>query len=203
MAVKHLSRTYAPHAGAVEGAPVATRRLSDLAGVFADSAAYQAACAAGDPIIYTVASVEPADGDGQLHYGLGTLMPGMIGDEYYCTRGHLHAWRPAAEVYIGLSGVGAMLLEDERSGESWLEPLDADRIVYVPGFTAHRTVNTGDVPLVYLGIYPAAAGHDYAAIAARNFRALVVARDGRPTLVQRAGDGAAAAVGRAQEHHHV
>lgn len=202
MAIEHLTRAYAPHAGTVEGAPVATRRLSDLAGVFADSAAYRAACAAGDPVIYTVASVEAADGDGQLHYGLGTLMPGMIGDEYYCTRGHLHAWRPAAEVYIGLSGAGVMLLEDERSGESWLEPLGADRIVYVPGYTAHRTVNTGDVPLVYLGIYPAAAGHDYAAIAARNFRALVVARDGRPTLVQRAGDGAAAA-GRAQERSHV
>jgi len=200
MAAQQFARRFVPHMGAIDGAPVATRRLSDLRGVFADAAAYHTACAAGDPVIYTVASVEAADGDGQLHYGLGTLMPGRIGDEYYCTRGHLHAWRPAAEVYVGLSGVGVMLLEDEHSGESWLEPLAADHIVYVPGHTAHRTVNTGDVPLVYLGIYPAAAGHDYASIGARNFRAVVVERDGRPALIQRAGDGGPAAAGRTQEH---
>ena len=34
------------------------------------------------------------------------------------TKGHLHAWREAAEFYIGLSGEGVMLLEDEASGES-------------------------------------------------------------------------------------
>ena len=31
-------------------------------------------------------------------------------------------------------------------------------------------MNTGNVPLTYLGVYPAKAGHDYAAIAGRNFR---------------------------------
>jgi glucose-6-phosphate isomerase len=180
-----LARTFDPQSGLIEGAVVSTRRLSDLQGVFADEPAYQAACARGNPVIYTVASVESATGDGQLHYGLGTLMPGKIGAEYYCTRGHLHAWRPAAEVYIGLQGDGAMLLEDEQTGATRLEPLGAGCIVYVPGFTAHRTVNTGDRPLVYLGVYAAAAGHDYGAIAERNFRALVVAQEGRPTLVRR------------------
>jgi glucose-6-phosphate isomerase len=101
------------------------------------------------------------------------------------TKGHYHAWRPAAEVYIGLSGEGLMLFEHETSGETRLLPFTANSVIYVPGFTAHRTLNTGDVPLSYLGIYPAAAGHDYGAIAERNFKKVVVAVDGQPTLMER------------------
>jgi glucose-6-phosphate isomerase len=85
-------------------------------------------------------------------------MPGKIGDEYFLTKGHLHAWRPAAEFYFGLSGEGVMLLEDEATGESRLVPLRPHHAVYVPGHTAHRTVNTGAVPLTYLGVYPARPG---------------------------------------------
>ena len=172
-------------AGIIAGAPLVRRHLSDLQGSFADASAYTTALAQGNPLLYTVASVEPAQGEGQLHYGLGVLMPGRVGDEYYLTKGHYHAWRPAAEVYIGLRGDGCMLLEDEKSGESCLLPLGLNRVVYVPGHTAHRTINTGNEPLVYLGVYPAAAGHDYGAIATRNFRKLVVAVNGRPTLRDR------------------
>ena len=74
-----------------------------------------------------------------------------------------------------------MLLENETTGESKLLSQVPDSLVYVPGFTAHRTINIGDVPLTYLGIYPADAGHDYKAIAARNFGKLVIAVDGKPT----------------------
>ena len=170
----------------LEGATSSQRRLSELQGCFEDSAAFEARLREGDSILYSVSSIEPAHGDGQLHYGLGVLAPGRIGGEYFMTRGHLHAWRPAAEVYVGLSGDGAMLLEDEQTGESRLVPLVANSIVYVPGHTAHRTINTGDTPLTYIGIYPAAAGHDYGAIASRNFRKAVVAVDGKPALVDRA-----------------
>lgn len=182
---KLLSR-YDPLTGTVAGASPTLRHLSDLRGCFADAAAYAAALAAGNPLIYSVASVEPAPGEGDLHYGVGTLMPGRIGEEYFLTKGHLHAWRPAAEFYFGLSGEGAMLLEDENSGESRLVELRPQAAVYVPGHTAHRTINTGAVPLTYVGVYPARAGHDYGAIAQRNFRCVVVERHGRPTLLARA-----------------
>ena len=112
-------------------------------------------------------------------------MPGRVGDEYFMTKGHLHAWREAAEFYIGLSGEGVMLLEDEgqrRKPDGSLRPNSA---VYVPGKTAHRTMNTGRAPLTYLGVYPAKAGHDYAAIAGRNFRCVVVERDGQPAMFER------------------
>lgn len=165
--------------------PMVRRKLSDLRGCFSDKAAYEAALAAGDPLLYEVTAVEPASGDGQLHYGLGILYPGKIGDEYFLTKGHLHSHRPAAEIYIGLKGSGVMLLEDEATGESKMVPLRPNSAVYVPGHTAHRTANTGSEPLVYLGIYPSNAGHDYGAIAEKNFRMVIVERDGRPEMILR------------------
>jgi glucose-6-phosphate isomerase len=172
-------------AGALVGAPTVRRYLKDLQGMFADHAAFQAELARGNPLLYSVSSVEPAQGDGQLHYGLGRLMPGKVGREYYFTKGHFHAWREAAEVYVGLHGKGLMLLEDEASAESRVVPLEENGIVYVPGHTAHRTINVGNEPLLYLGIYPAAAGHDYGAIAERNFRQVVVEQDGSPIILDR------------------
>lgn len=181
-----LNIQFNPVTGIIEGVPSTVRRLSDLRGIFADQEAYEQALAQDDPIIYTVHSIETASGDGALHYGIGTLMPGRIGDEYYMTKGHLHSWRPAAEVYIGLRGSGLMLLEHEETGESAALPLERDGVVYVPGHTAHRTINTGAEPLTYIGVYPARAGHDYGAIAERNFRKVVVAREGRAQVRDRA-----------------
>jgi len=165
--------------------PLVRRHLADLRGSFHDASAYEAALAQGNPLLYEVTAVEPASGDGQMHYGLGILYPGKIGDEYYLTKGHYHTHRPAAEVYIGLSGEGAMLLEDEACGGSRMVPLRANSVVYVPGHTAHRTVNTGSEPLVYIGVYPSNAGHDYGAIAEKNFRMIVVDEDGKPVMKAR------------------
>jgi glucose-6-phosphate isomerase len=176
---------YSLDSAALGTRPTVKRHLADLRGSFADTAAYEAALARGNPLLYEVTAVEPASGDGQLHYGLGILYPGKIGDEYYLTKGHYHTHRPAAEIYIGLKGEGAMILEDEATGETRLVPLRANSAVYVPGHTAHRTVNTGTEPLVYIGVYPSNAGHDYGAIAKKNFRKIVVQRDGQPVLIDR------------------
>lgn len=171
--------------GEILGAPMVKRHLHDLCGCFADAAAFAAAAAAGNPLVYSVAAVEPARGAGDLHYGVGCLLPGKIGDEYYLTKGHLHAWREAAEVYLGLAGEGVMLLEDEVGGESRMVPLRPNGVVYVPGHTAHRTLNVGKTPLTYLGVYPAKAGHDYSTIAKTNFRCVVVERNGQPAMFER------------------
>jgi glucose-6-phosphate isomerase len=181
---KILSR-FDPVTGMISGVAAVKRHLSDLRGCFTDAAAYEQALRMGDPLLYSVAAVEPAAGAGDLHYGVGLIMPGRIGDEYFMTKGHLHSWREAAEFYVGLSGEGVMLLEDEASGESRIVPLRSNYVIYVPGKTAHRTMNTGRVPLTYLGVYPAKAGHDYGSIASKNFRCVVVERDGQPTMIQR------------------
>lgn len=174
-----------PRTGEIAGAPVVKRHLGDLRGCFADAAAFAAALARENSLVYTVASVTPAEGEGDLHYGIGRIMPGRIGEEYFMTKGHLHSWREAAEVYIGLSGEGMLLLEDEATGESRMAELRPNGVVYVPGHTAHRTVNVGGGPLTYLGVYPAKAGHDYGAIAKHNFRCVMVERNGKPVMVER------------------
>lgn len=171
--------------GTIEGAHRTERRLSDLNGIFLDESAYGAACAAGNPLVYSVEAVEPGTGDGDLHYGLGVIHPGRIGREYFMTKGHLHSWREAAELYIGLSGTGVMLLEDEATGESRMLFLESGCAVYVPGHTGHRTANVGDTPLSYIGVYPARAGHDYGVYASRNFRCVIVDEGGKPRMIRR------------------
>jgi len=179
-----LSR-YNPHTGEITGATLIERRLSELTNVFADSQAYTAALAQGDPVLYTVASVQPDDKNDALFYAMSVLYPGRIGDEYYMTRGHYHALRTAPEVYLGLSGEGMMLLQDEATGVSRAHPLGPNSLVYVPGHTAHRTMNVGETPLVYLAICPLAAGHDYESIAKTNFNQVIVAIAGKATVLDR------------------
>ncbi len=183
--VSQLLSKFDPRTGAIDDEPCVERRLIDLRGCFRDARAYDRALERGNPLVYSIASVAPASGQGDLHYGLGVLQPGLVGDEYFLTKGHMHTWRDAAEVYIGLAGAGAMLLEDEAGGGSRMVLLQPNAVVYVPGHTAHRTINTGDEPLVYLGVYPARAGHDYGVIAKRNFSSVVVKRDGQPSMMPR------------------
>lgn len=183
--IPEILTQFDPVSGTIGDAPITRRYLSDLRGSFHDRQAFDKELAIGDRLVYTVAAVEPASGEGDLHYGLGIIFPGRVGDEYHLTKGHLHAWRPAAEFYIGLKGSGMMLLEDECTGDTRMLPLTPNGVVYVPGHTAHRTMNVGDDPLVYLGVYPARAGHDYGSIADTNFRFVVVDRDGVPTMLER------------------
>lgn len=175
---------FEPATATIEHRAPVERRLRDVQSIFADRLACQELLAE-NPLLYSVTQVEEHNGEGDLHYGLGILMPGKVGREYFMTKGHLHAWRPAAEVYIGLRGRGMMLLEDERTGECRAAPLEANSTVYVPGYTAHRTVNVGDEPLVYWGILSSAAGHHYGAVAERNFRLVVVEKDGQPVVMER------------------
>ena len=185
LTINELLSKYDETTGRIEGAPLKERRLKDLRGCFADSEAFAAAVARSNPLVYSVAAVEPASGEGDLHYALGRLLPGQIGCEYFMTKGHLHQWRSAAEFYFGLSGEGVMLLEDPATGQGRLIELREKRAVYVPGGTAHRTINTGSTPLTYLGVYPAKAGHDYAAVEKNNFRYLVIERNGLPAMILR------------------
>ena len=173
-----------PLTGIIAGRTPTSRYLVDVGAIFADRQAYTQ-LVVKNPLVYEVTQVEEHNGDGQVHYGLGIIYPGKVGSEYFMTKGHLHEWRSAAEVYIGLRGRGMMLLEDERTGECRAVPLAANSTVYVPGYAAHRTVNVGDEPLVYWGILSSAAGHDYGTVGERNFRKVIVEKDGRPVVMDR------------------
>jgi glucose-6-phosphate isomerase len=180
-----LVSVFDPLQGSVEGEPTVERRLSDLQGVFADPVAYEECLRLGDRLVYTIAGVEYPSMAGNLNYALGRILPGKVGSEYFMTRGHFHAWRPAGEIYIGLLGEGRMLLENEDGSQVQMLPLRPQHAVFVPGNTAHRTMNIGPEPLVYLGIYPSQAGHDYESIARQNFTHVIIDVDGQPTLLPR------------------
>ena len=57
------------------------KRLSDLEGLYADSAAFAALLAAGDRVVYDVTEFRPSEKAGDLIFGVTRMSPGRIGDE--------------------------------------------------------------------------------------------------------------------------
>jgi glucose-6-phosphate isomerase len=170
--------------GILSGGTLTERHLSQLRDAFADPKALERSLARGnDPLIYTVSTIEHGSTQGDLHVGLGVLYPGRVGREFYLTRGHRHRRAEASEVYVGLRGTGKMILQNV-SGTSVVDLLPQSTL-YVPGHTDHRTVNTGTDALVYLGIYPAWAGHDYGSLSERPFSVVVVEDHGEPRILDR------------------
>ncbi|WP_336644440.1 glucose-6-phosphate isomerase family protein [Microbacterium sp. USHLN186] len=153
--------------------------LGDMAGVYRDEAAWQAAVAARGPeeLIYWVDDHRYQDGPGALIVGTSTLLPGRYGEEFAVTRGHLHAVADRAELYHCLSGRGVMLLET-LDGQSTAIELTAGQAVNVPGHWIHRSVNVGDEPFVTLFCYAADAGQDYTVISDANGMKNLVVVDG-------------------------
>lgn len=144
------------------------RRLSDLRGAFEDGAALEALVESGNPPVYEVLQYDVPEESGQLICCTTVIHPGVVGDEYFMTKGHYHSERATGEVYLGLSGSGYLLLMTE-SGESSAVPMQRGTLSYVPPHWAHRTVNTGDEPFVFFAVYPGHAGHDYGSIESTGF----------------------------------
>jgi len=78
------------------------------------------------------------------------------------TKGHHHC-RDSAELYMGLSGQGIMIMES-HGGDFSQQELVPSAPVYVPPGWAHRTVNTGSAPLTFLAAFFGDAGHDYSSM---------------------------------------
>ena len=141
------------------------KKLSELSGIYLDTAAFEAECARrGDDVVYTVHEARPRQDHGDLIFGTTFMEPGRIGNEFFVTRGHIHAVANRPETYYGESGTGLMLLESPE-GETKILPLDPRVLVYVPPMWIHRTVNIGTEPLVLSFCYPCDSGQDYGIIA--------------------------------------
>ena len=158
------------------------RRARDLVGYAADEVALRALIEGGDPVVYETYEAPVPEAEGHLMHGITVIQPGKIGAEYYMTKGHYHAVRDTAEVYLGLQGEGFLVMQD-GTGNFRAVPVRAGTVVYVPPGWAHRSVNTGTTPLVMLYAFPAHAGHDYAAVQESGFSHVVIERDGRPAVV--------------------
>jgi glucose-6-phosphate isomerase len=170
--------------GALDGAPVTRiqRTLAALRGVFADEQAR--AALPQQTIAYRVDCFFPVpEGkEGGLFFGATLLEPGLVGEEYFITKGHFHAKIDTAEYYWCRRGQGILLLMDEQR-RCRAERMAPGSLHYIPGRTAHRVANIGDETLCFGACWPADAGHDYERIAADGFSARVLRTATGPAVI--------------------
>ena len=119
---------------------------------------------------------------GGLLFGRSILHPGKVNDEYFMTKGHFHQQREQSEFYWGIQGKGILLLMDEDKNTS-AEIVEPGSLHYIPGYTAHRLINTSDEVLIVGACWSADAGHDYDTILTEGFSKRVKNIDGRTQLV--------------------
>jgi glucose-6-phosphate isomerase len=159
------------------------RYLSKMKGMYLDDAALMDTIEKEDPLVYEFYELDIPNYASDLLFGTSILYPGMVGKEYFMTKGHFHEILETAEVYYTLSGEGYMLMETPE-GEWQAEPLSPGKAVYVPPRWAHRSINTGDTPLVTFFTFRGDAGHNYGTIEEKGYRKLIVeGKDGKPKIV--------------------
>lgn len=159
------------------------RYLTDMEKLFNDTETLQKELAAGNnPMIYEYYALDLPKTEGDIQYGTSIVYPGTLGGEYYMTKGHFHEILETGEVYFCMSGQGYMLMENPE-GEWEIEELVPGRAVQVPPRYAHRSINTGNEPLVTFFTFRADAGHDYGSIETKGYRKLVVERNGKPEII--------------------
>lgn len=121
--------------------------------------------------------------EGAVLWGNTTLYSGRVGHEYFMTRGHRHIKRTHGELVVCVNGRGALLLMNEER-ETRMEEMSPGSTHYIQGHNAHRTVNTGHEPLVFLCAWPADCGHVYEDVRQHGFSRLLLEVDGQPRLMQ-------------------
>lgn len=171
--------------GCLQGAAVVEdrRTIGELQGVFANEKARSEL----DPeaLAYSVRCYFPVpEGtEGGLFFGCTYLQPGLVGDEYFMTKGHFHAKRDTAEFYWGIEGEGILLLmnEDRTIRAERVRP---GSLHYIPGRVAHRMVNVGDTVFTFGACWPSDAGHDYQSIREEGFSARVMRGPDGPMVVE-------------------
>ncbi len=158
------------------------RRASDMRGHYKDAVALDALAGAGDPVHYEVFEVPVPEEYGHLMYCISTLQPGLVGEECFMTKGHYHTVLETAEIYLCLRGEGYMLMKTP-DGTPAAEKMSRGRMVYVPPYWAHRSVNTGTAePLISFCVYPGDGGHNYGDIETEGFPQRVFRRGGEVVI---------------------
>ena len=159
------------------------RRASDMRGYYAERSALEKLIAENDdPLHYEVFEAPVPKDPGQLMYCISKLQPGRVGDEFFMTKGHYHTVAETAEIYLCLRGAGYMLMKTP-DGNCTVEEMTRGRMVYVPPYWAHRSVNTSEnEPLVSFCVYPGNAGHNYGDIEQEGFGKRIFLRNGKTVI---------------------
>ena len=158
------------------------RCLTSMRGMFQDERAYEAMLAVEDKLLYEVFEIRRPEVAGELISGISVVHPGLVGNEYYMTKGHFHSVLDTAEIYYCISGDGCMVMETPE-GECDVEWFHPGTVLYVAPRWAHRSVNTDlNHDLVTYFVYSGNAGHDYKTIETYGFHQIVVHSDKRPVV---------------------
>ena len=157
------------------------RHASDMRGHYQDRDALNRLIEAGDPLHYEVFEPTLPQTAGQVIFCISKLYPGRVGDECFMTKGHYHTVPDTAEIYLCIRGQGYMAMKTP-DGQCVLEPMVRNRLVYVPPYWAHRSINTADEPLISLCVYPGNAGHNYGDIETEGFPKRVFIRQGKEVI---------------------
>jgi glucose-6-phosphate isomerase len=154
------------------------RRASAMRGYYKDTGAHQRLVEAGDPVHYEVYECPVPEEYGHLMFCISDLRPGTVGEECFMTKGHYHTRLNTGEIYLALRGRGYMMMKT-TDGRCRYEEFAPGRMVYVPPYWGHRSINTGAEPLVSFCVYPGDAGHNYGDIEREGFPRRVFLRAGK------------------------
>src|SRR4051812_1565277 len=78
------------------------KTFRDLEGLYESAEAFAAVVAErGDAVAYEVTDYKPSANAGDIIIGVTRMEPGKVGNEYYMTRGHIHARPNRPEMYYG------------------------------------------------------------------------------------------------------
>ena len=158
------------------------RRVSDMEGMYSDAESEKSLISGENPLVYEYYDLGAPEHPGDLAFGTSIVYPGKVGNEYFMTKGHFHSILETAEIYYCLRGKGYMLMENPE-GDWDAKELSAGTAVYVPKRYAHRTINTGNEPLITFFAFRADAGHDYGTIETNGYKKLIVEIDGRTEII--------------------
>lgn len=158
------------------------RKVSDLAVMFADKSASEIMIKEGDPIVYEIFYYGFKTSLSDMALGTTRIQAGKVGDEYFMTKGHYHEAKDQPEIYFCVKGQGYLLMQTHE-GEFVSEPWQVGTISHIPPMWAHRVVNTGREPLVFVASYHLSAGHIYGPVEEKGFKKLLVERNGKPEFV--------------------
>ena len=158
------------------------RRLSDLEGLFYDQNEYRRIMEKEDPVLYEVYEIPVPQEEGHLLSCTTVINPGKVGREYYFTKGHFHTKESCAEIYTCLRGKGYLLMATRR-GDVHSIHMQPGVSAYIPPFWSHRTLNCGEGPFIFHGVWPGDAGHDYRSILEGGFPLRVFEEEGVPVVI--------------------
>jgi glucose-6-phosphate isomerase, archaeal len=158
------------------------RKVSDLSRMFSDQSAVEEIIKTGDRLVYQIRYYPFITHNSDMALGTTMIIPGKVGNEYHMTKGHFHEANNQPEIYHCVQGEGFLQMMT-TAGEYVSVPWKPDTITHIPPQFAHRVVNVGSVPLVFIASFHVAAGHVYDLITNKGFKKIIIERDGKPVEI--------------------